>query len=182
MQSAQTNRTQADTSKNAPGESGRADLPVPGIKSKHLAEKVTIAITCNSLAHRELISPGEPDLSKSWVVVCYGAAPLPPYLRWIVHRLPAGLKEWSRPTRIGSGGGMICPRCHCLLVEDRFMDWAARWRCLKCGHVQDSASVEHQLARLKKDLFLKCVNADYWDEEVHFEPDIVPAIRTNMAD
>jgi len=67
MQSAQTNRTQADTSKNAPGESGRADLPVPGIKSKHLAEKVTIAITCNSLAHRELISPGEPDLSKSWV-------------------------------------------------------------------------------------------------------------------
>ena len=29
---------------------------------------------------------------------------------------------------------MICSHCGDLLVEDRFMDWAARWRCLKCGH------------------------------------------------
>ena len=31
---------------------------------------------------------------------------------------------------------MICSRCGVLLVEDRFVDWAARWRSLKCGNVQ----------------------------------------------
>jgi hypothetical protein len=37
---------------------------------------------------------------------------------------------------------MICSRCGDGLVEDRFMDWTARWRCFKCGHVQDSLSVQ----------------------------------------
>ena len=70
---------------------------------------------------------------------------------------------------------MICSRCGDLLVEDRFMDWTARWRCLRCGHVQDSVSVENHvacqkevlLARQKEVLLLKSAEPDYWDEEVH---------------
>ena len=50
---------------------------------------------------------------------------------------------------------MICSRCGDLLVEDRFMDWAARWRCLKCGHVHDSISVENHLSTQRKDLFVQ---------------------------
>jgi hypothetical protein len=50
---------------------------------------------------------------------------------------------------------MICCHCGDLLVEDRFMDWAARWRCLKCGHVQDSISVENHLSTQRKDLFVQ---------------------------
>ena len=45
---------------------------------------------------------------------------------------------------------MICAHCGTLLVEDRFMDWTARWRCLKCGRVQDSLSVENHLARQRE--------------------------------
>ena len=56
---------------------------------------------------------------------------------------------------------MICAHCGALLVEDRFMDWSARWRCLKCGCVQDSVSVENYLARHKED---RLPPAD-WDEE-----------------
>ena len=37
---------------------------------------------------------------------------------------------------------MICSRCGALLVEDRLMDWATRWRCLKCGQVHDATSVQ----------------------------------------
>ncbi len=48
---------------------------------------------------------------------------------------------------------MICCHCGDLLVEDRFMDWAARWRCLKCGHVQDSISVENHLSTQRQELF-----------------------------
>jgi hypothetical protein len=63
---------------------------------------------------------------------------------------------------------MICSRCRDLLVEDRFfMDWTARWRCVKCGHVQDSVSVQNYLSRQVKDLLLKSAEPDYWDEEVH---------------
>jgi hypothetical protein len=62
---------------------------------------------------------------------------------------------------------MICPHCGTLLVEDRFMDWTARWRCLRCGYVQDSLSVERCLARQKEGLLLKSAEPDYWDEEVH---------------
>jgi hypothetical protein len=62
---------------------------------------------------------------------------------------------------------MICPRCGDLLVEDRFMDWTARWRCLKCGHVQDSVSVQRYLKRQEKAFFLQSAEPDYFDEEVH---------------
>ena len=48
---------------------------------------------------------------------------------------------------------MICSRCGLLLVEDRFMEWTARWRCLKCGHVHDSASVESYLATQTQHLY-----------------------------
>jgi len=61
---------------------------------------------------------------------------------------------------------MICSRCGDLLVEDRFMDWTARWRCLKCGHVQDSASVQRYLARQERGL-RPMFEPDYGNEEVH---------------
>ena len=50
---------------------------------------------------------------------------------------------------------MICSQCGDLLVEDRFMDWTARRRCLKCGHGQDSDTVQPYLARQENDLFSK---------------------------
>jgi hypothetical protein len=59
---------------------------------------------------------------------------------------------------------MICSQCGALLVEDRFMDWTARWRCLKCGHVQDSVSVENHLASHRADFLI----SDYLDGETHF--------------
>lgn len=65
------------------------------------------------------------------------------------------------------GGHMICSRCGDLLVEDRFMDWTARWRCLRCGHVQDSLSVQSYLKHQERALFVKSSEPDYSDEEVH---------------
>ena len=53
---------------------------------------------------------------------------------------------------------MICARCEALVVEDRFMDWAARWRCLRCGNVQRVIEVEGKLANDE---------LDYCDDEVH---------------
>jgi len=50
-------------------------------------------------------------------------------------------------------------------VEDRFMDWTARWRCLKCGRVQDSVSVESHLARQREHVLRKDVQPDYLNEE-----------------
>jgi len=67
---------------------------------------------------------------------------------------------------------MICTRCGKLVVEDRFMDWTARWRCLKCGHIEDSASVqsflEHQkhLTFLQK-LCLKSAEPNSFDEQIY---------------
>ena len=45
------------------------------------------------------------------------------------------------------------------------MDWTARWRCLKCGRVQDSVSVESHLARqrehvLRRDVLPDCLNEE----------------------
>jgi len=62
---------------------------------------------------------------------------------------------------------MICSHCGNLLIEDRFMNWPARWRCLKCGHVEDSLSVQSFRARQEKGFLLKSAEPDYWDEEVH---------------
>ena len=60
---------------------------------------------------------------------------------------------------------MICAHCGALLVEDRFMDWTARWRCLKCGRVQDSVSVENHLARQREHVLRENVLPDYLSEE-----------------
>jgi hypothetical protein len=60
---------------------------------------------------------------------------------------------------------MICAHCGTLLVEDRFMDWTARWRCLKCGRVQDSVSVENHLARQREHVLREDVRPDYLNEE-----------------
>lgn len=64
---------------------------------------------------------------------------------------------------------MICAHCGTLLVEDRFMDWTARWRCLKCGRVQDSVSVENHLARQREHVLREDVLPDYLDEEGRFD-------------
>ena len=62
---------------------------------------------------------------------------------------------------------MICSRCGALLVEDRFMDWTARWRCLKCGLVHDWASIQTHLVNEANRLFSRSSEPDYCDEEVH---------------
>lgn len=67
---------------------------------------------------------------------------------------------------------MICSRCGNLIVEDRFMDWSARWRCLKCSHVEDSASVQSYLEHHKKVSFFNKLSSNgpepnYHDTEVH---------------
>ena len=60
---------------------------------------------------------------------------------------------------------MICSCCGNPLVEDRFMDWTSRWRCLNCSHVQDSRKVRSNAARKGKVFF--SAEPDYCDEEVH---------------
>ena len=60
---------------------------------------------------------------------------------------------------------MTCSHCGDLIVEDRFLDWMARWRCLKHGHVQDTNSMQHLLA--KKALSSQGAEPEYLDEEVH---------------
>jgi hypothetical protein len=62
---------------------------------------------------------------------------------------------------------MICSRCGDGLVEDRFMDWTARWRCFKCGHVQDSLSVQSLPTRPEESRAMTNAEPDYRDEEVH---------------
>jgi hypothetical protein len=68
---------------------------------------------------------------------------------------------------------MICSSCGALLVEDRFMDWATRWRCLKCGHVPDTLSVERFLARQEENLLFPSAEPDYLDEEVHLSAESI---------
>jgi hypothetical protein len=65
---------------------------------------------------------------------------------------------------------MICTHCGALLVEDRFMDWAARWRCLECGPLADSARVESSLMHQNKER-RPITESDYWEEEVHLGPE-----------
>jgi hypothetical protein len=65
---------------------------------------------------------------------------------------------------------MICTQCGALLMEDRFMDWAARWRCLECGHLADTANVESFLLHHKQER-RPTDESDYWGEEVHLGPE-----------
>jgi hypothetical protein len=50
------------------------------------------------------------------------------------------------------------------------MDWTARWRCLECGHVADSATVQSFLLHQKQER-RPAVESGYWDEEVHLGPE-----------
>jgi hypothetical protein len=65
---------------------------------------------------------------------------------------------------------MICTQCGAPLVEDRFMNWTARWRCLECGHLADSASVESFLMHQTKDR-RPTAESDYWEEEFYLGPE-----------
>ena len=62
---------------------------------------------------------------------------------------------------------MICSRCGALLVEDRFMDWAARWRCLKCGQAHDSKNVQTHILNEQNRLSPTSSEPEYFDDEVH---------------
>jgi hypothetical protein len=59
---------------------------------------------------------------------------------------------------------MICSSCAAPLVEDRFMDWAARWRCLKCGNVQE---IKAQSAVTQRKAELAYDELDPCDDNVH---------------
>jgi ribosomal protein S27AE len=65
------------------------------------------------------------------------------------------------------GGQMICSRCGALLVEDRFMDWAARWRCLKCGQAHDSKDVQSHMVNERNRLFPPGSEPEYLEDEVY---------------
>jgi hypothetical protein len=62
---------------------------------------------------------------------------------------------------------MICSRCGEILVEDRFMDWAARWRCMKCGRVHDSNDVQSHIVNEHNRLFTTGSEPEYFDDEVY---------------
>ena len=55
---------------------------------------------------------------------------------------------------------MICSRCGELLVEDRFMDWAARWRCMKCGQAYDSEHVQSHIVNEHNRLLKKPLSGE----------------------
>jgi len=57
---------------------------------------------------------------------------------------------------------MICSCCGNLLVEDRFMEWTARWRCLNCSGVKGSVRVQSKMEREDKGF---SAEPDYCDEE-----------------
>ena len=62
---------------------------------------------------------------------------------------------------------MICSRCGELLLEDRFMNWASRWRCLKCGQVHDSKNVHSHMVNEHNRLLGRSSEPYYSDGEIH---------------
>ena len=70
---------------------------------------------------------------------------------------------------------MTCSRCSGFMFVDQFLDlkggygemWASSWRCVNCGHVQDSVIEQHRLARQEKVLVRSSGEPDYQDDEVH---------------
>ena len=70
---------------------------------------------------------------------------------------------------------MTRSRCSGLTVEDHFLDfegsygqmWAARWRCVNCGGVHDSAIELNRLARQEQVLALPSGEPYDQDDEVH---------------
>ena len=62
---------------------------------------------------------------------------------------------------------MICSRCGELLLEDRFMDWATRWRCMKCGGTYDSKKVQNHIDNEHNRLFPRSSEPEYFEDEVY---------------
>ena len=70
---------------------------------------------------------------------------------------------------------MNCSRCLGLMIEDQFLDmegqygqmWARSLRCVNCGHIHDSVTEQHRLARQEQVVALPSGEPDYQDDEVH---------------
>jgi hypothetical protein len=70
---------------------------------------------------------------------------------------------------------MTCSRCRGFMAEDHFLDmqgsygqmWATSWRCVNCGHVQDSVIEQNRSAQPEQVLAFQSSEPDYQDEEVH---------------
>ena len=70
---------------------------------------------------------------------------------------------------------MHCSRCRGLMIEDRFLDmestygqmWAASLRCVNCGHIHDSVTEQHRVARPETVVALPSGEPDYQDDDVH---------------
>lgn len=60
---------------------------------------------------------------------------------------------------------MTCSHCGDLIVEDRFLDWTARWRCLKHGHLQDPNNLQRLPACQEKTLLSQGGETKYFEEE-----------------
>jgi hypothetical protein len=60
---------------------------------------------------------------------------------------------------------MICPQCGGRIVEDRFMDWSARWRCLRCGIAQPVTEAGPRSNQRQTDY--AGYELDFCDDEVH---------------
>jgi hypothetical protein len=60
---------------------------------------------------------------------------------------------------------MICTQCGDLIVEDRFMDWSARWRCLRCGSAQPASGPGPRSDQRRANY--ADYELDFCDDEVH---------------
>jgi hypothetical protein len=62
-----------------------------------------------------------------------------------------------------------------LMIEEHLLDmagqygqmWACSLRCVNCGHVHDSVTEQHRLARQEQVVALHSGEPDYQDDEVH---------------
>ena len=66
---------------------------------------------------------------------------------------------------------MICSRCGELLLEDRFMNWAARWLFMKWCNFHDAKTCKSNIVNKKTRLFPRSSEPNYSDEEVHHGSD-----------
>ena len=77
---------------------------------------------------------------------------------------------------------MICARCGELLLEDRFMNWEARWRCMKCGQVHDTKNVQSHMVNEQNRLWGRSSEPNYSDEEVHLGSESFIGHLTKLKD
>ena len=70
---------------------------------------------------------------------------------------------------------MNCRRCLGLMAEDHFLDlegaygemWTTSWRCMNCGHVDDSVIEQNRLTQQEQVLVRPSGAPDYQDDKVH---------------